>query len=632
MLLDQCDGSPDPCEAGDLLGNALAAGDFDGDGYVDLAVGAPYETVSGQNAAGAVHVFYGSPGGLRMTGDQFFTQSSSGVAGGPEADDRWGWSLTAGRFNLDAYDDLAIGGPFEDLSVDGVELVDAGAVWVLFGSASGLTGSGSRYFDQQTSPIPDDSIEAGDRFGEDLATAPSFRADVHDTLLIGTPHEDGLWADEGAVFSVAQYNGGTLNAAERHAQGDFWSACGELGEAGDLFGAGLGGEYRWSDPAGGLPDFDLLIGAPGETLGALSAGRLGVEYHAHPGSECWDQDASGVQGVAELEDFFSAAVAAGDFDDDGDSDVAIGAPGETLAGIYEGVVHVLYNNGTVLTGNLDQMFDQDDFAPGSGAESEDWFGEPLAVGDFDGDGAADLAIGVPLEDLVVSGANRSAAGTVNVLYGAAGTGLSTAGNQTFHQDSPAGMLGVPSAGDSFGVALAVGDFDGNGSDDLAIGVPGENSGGNGDAGAVQVIYGLDGDLGAFGTVQFSTNALTYDEGDGLTVVVVNRSQSAVVAATVEHSRTGGTATPGVDFSYSAGTESWAVGDDSFEVFTFSIRQDSADEPNETIVFALSNPTAGTALGSPSTLTITLLDDDPAGQIFADGFESGNTAAWSVIAP
>ena len=614
VLLDQCDGTPDPCETGDQLGSAVAAGDFDGDGFIDLAVGVPGEDVSGYASAGAVHVFYGSPGGLRTTGDQFFTQSTSGVAGGPETNDRWGWALTAGRFNLDAYDDLAIGGPFEDLTVGSVNVLDAGAVWVLFGSASGLTGAGSRYFDQETSPISGDSIEAGDRFGEILATAPSFRSDVHDALLIGTPREDGLWADEGAVFWLGQYSGGTLNVAYRYLQSDYYSACGELGETNDFFGAALAGDSRWSDAAGDFPSFDWVVGAPGESLTSPSNGRLGVDYHSSATRQCWDQNSSGVLGTAGVDDFFASALAAGDFDDDGDSDLAIGAPGETLAGGYEGVVQVLYNNGSVLTSNLDQMFDQDDFAPNSSAETGDWFGDPLAVGDFDGDGAADLAIGVPLEGVVVSGSSRSAAGEVDVLYGGAGVGLSTNGKQTFHQSQPVGMLGTPITNDQFGFAIATGDFDGNGSADLAIGVPNDTQGGISQVGTVQVVYGLDGDLGAFGTVQFASSTASYDESDAATPVILLRSGSAVVAATVDHARSGGTATPGTDFSYTPGSETWGVGDDGFETFSFSITQDTLDEPNETIVFALSNPTEGTALGSPMTFTVTMVDDDVAGTL------------------
>ncbi len=496
---------------------------------------------------------------------------------------------------------------------------------MLFGSASGLTGSGSRYFDQETSPIPDDSIETGDRFGEVLATAPSFRGDVHDALLIGTPREDGLWADEGAIFWVGQYGGGTLNVAYRYLQSDYYSACGELGETSDFFGAALAGDSRWSDAAGDFPSFDWLVGAPGESLTSPSNGRLGVDYHSSATRQCWDQNSSGVLGTAGVDDFFSSALAAGDFDDDGDSDLAIGAPGETLAGGYEGVVQVLYNNGSVLTSNLDQMFDQDDFAPNSSAETGDWFGDPLAVGDFDGDGAADLAIGVPLEGVVVSGSSRSAAGEVNVLYGGAGVGLSTSGKQTFHQSYPVGMLGTPITNDQLGFALAAGDFDGNGSADLAIGVPNDTQGGISQAGTVQVVYGLDGDLGAFGTVQFASSAASYDESDGATAVILLRSGSAVVAATVDHSRSGGTATPGTDFSYTAGSETWSVGDDGFETYSFSITQDTLDEPNETIVFALANPTAGTAIGSPATFTVTIADDDVAGTLqfgAADLFDRG----------
>lgn len=152
VLLDQCDGTPDLCEANDELGHAVAAGDFNGDGFEDLAVSAPYESVGAVARAGAVRVLYGSRGRLRASGDQFFSQSTSGVAGVVEENDFWGISLAAGRFNTDTYDDLAIGGPYEDLTVGGVEHPDAGAVWVLFGSASGLTSAGSLSFDQETAP------------------------------------------------------------------------------------------------------------------------------------------------------------------------------------------------------------------------------------------------------------------------------------------------------------------------------------------------------------------------------------------------------------------------------------------------------------------------------------------------
>jgi hypothetical protein len=176
------------------------------------------------------------------------------------------------------------------------------------------------------------------------------------------------------------------------------------------------------------------------------------------------------------------------------------------------------------------------------------------------------------------------------------------------------MLGVAADYDEFGVALATGDFDGNGSDDLAIGVPGENSGSISDAGAVQVLYGLDGTTGAFGTVRFNAATLAVSEGDGLTGVAVTRGQSAVPALTVSHGRSGGTATPGSDFTYASGSLTWDAGDTAIETFSFTVLEDTLDEPDETIVLSLSSPSAGSVVGAPGTLTITLVDNDVGGSL------------------
>src|SRR4051794_34490794 len=89
----------------------------------------------------------------------------------------------------------------------------------------------------------------------------------------------------------------------------------------------------------------------------------------------------------------------------------------------------------------------------------------MAVGDFNGDGKADLAISAPGE--TVGGAAN--AGGVNVLYGPS-HGLDSAGNQ-FWSEAILSVLGTPRANDRYGAALAVGDFNRDGKDDLAIGVP-----------------------------------------------------------------------------------------------------------------------------------------------------------------
>ena len=232
----------------------------------------------------------------------------------------------------------------------------------------------------------------------------------------------------------------------------------------------------------------------------------------------------------------------------------------------------------------------------------------MAAGDFDGDGFGDLAIGVPDEDVgaVVD------AGTAHVLYGSA-AGLTTTGSQTFHSDFPASMPDSANTNDALGKALATGDFDGNGTDDLAVGMPGEGLGAQAQAGAVTVLYGLERATDAFGTVRFGS-AMTVSEVAGNRIVGIVREGGAVLAASVAHLRTGGSAAPGADFNYTAGVENWTAGDLGVEVTTVQILADTLEEADETIVLQLSDPSAGLALGSPSTLTITIEDDDEGGVV------------------
>ena len=412
-------------EAGDNLGYTSASGDFNNDGYPDLAIGAPGESIGDIASAGSVHVIYGGATGLRAPGNQVWSQDTPGIQSAPEAGDQFGFSLASGDFNGDGYDDLAVGSVYESVGAED----EAGAVTIIHGGPGGLTVNGNQLFSQDTAGI-EDSAEAGDNCGGALA-AGDFNRDGYADLAIGCPFE-GLTADGMGAVAV-------------------------------IYGSATG---------------------------------LGVE-----GNQLWHQESPGIEGVGEEGDAFGSALAVGDFNNDGFSDLAIGVPQEAVGSTAAaGAVNIIYGGLAGLTSNDDQIWTQGNAGIEDTAEEDDNFGASLVAGDFNGDGFDDLAIGAPGETVNAA----AGAGAVNVIYGAAG-GLFSGGNQFWSQDSP-GIVGAAEIGDQFGWALGVGDFDNDGFDDLAVGVPAETIEGEGsipNAGAVNVIYGRPAGLTADGNQLFT---------------------------------------------------------------------------------------------------------------------------------
>ncbi|MEM8931815.1 MAG: FG-GAP repeat protein [Acidobacteriota bacterium] len=243
---------------------------------------------------------------------------------------------------------------------------------------------------------------------------------------------------------------------------------------------------------------DLVVGVPSATVdGFVEAGRVDV-FFGGPGGLQNAPSVSLTQGQAtpgtacrlsEDLDRFGDTLAVGDFDADSFDDLVVGIPSEEVAiggQVYEDLGAV-----AVFWGRADRTF-----APGPclvytegvlpgllGSFSR--FGSGLAVGDFEGDGYPDLAIGAPGADVDA----RPAAGTVTVVYSRAGAPLDVTTSQLWHQNV-AGVVGESDAGDRLGSALATGDLvtGGDTACDLAIGVPNQSVDAFRD-GAVMVLFG-----------------------------------------------------------------------------------------------------------------------------------------------
>lgn len=435
-------------ERSDNLGVAMAAGDFDDDGFEDLAIGYPGRRVGANDDAGIVKLFYGNGGGL-IEGD-VLTQAGMG---GDERGDRFGAALAAGDFDDDGVMDLAIGAPGEAAGAQ----PRAGYVFILRGTTSGLVPL-QHFGEGGSMPLS----EFGDLFGHSLAVG-DFDDDGRDDLAVGAPmaRRDFTSAHRtGAIFVYRGDGTGGVTPSSWYGQ-----PAGE-NELLDKFG--------WSLAVG---DFDrdgrddLAIGAPGEryedpnpAIPGPRAGRVfvmrGNSHTANPLIHYRQLDQHPL-GVNEQGDLYGWALAAGDFDNDGFlDDLAVGAPGELPGPSPRSGTVFLYRGTTGGFGNW-ASFEQGGLDTD---EQGDWFGAALATGDFDHDGHDDLAVGAP-------GERTSAAAQSGYVYLYQFTDLEIELSPWHSVDQAA--FDPREDGDWFGGVLSVGDFDNDGIDDLAVGAPGE---------------------------------------------------------------------------------------------------------------------------------------------------------------
>lgn len=334
-------------------------------------------------------------------------------------------------------------------------------------------------------PAVGDQLQTNDQFGTRFG---SVLDSINDELVIGAPNYDiGNANEAGRIYYLKAAPNNAIRPLEwvsgngRYSQS---SISGATPESVDLFAKSVSIIATASNAS------KVLIGVPLEDIGNLTdAGMAHEMFIDSMGVDFlnYHQDTSGVQGTAEPGDDMGRSVAWGDFDNDGNWDAAIGAPGESVLGNNNaGAVNVIMgDNDGILDPGDDQIWDQSSLFIEGSPSTDEQFGWVLAVGDFDDDGRSDLAIGVPGDD--VDGVDK--AGSVNVIYGG-GDGLGATGDQIWNQNTD-GIGGGAEPDDQFGYALEVGDFNGDGVDDLAIGIPFEDIGDEENAGAVQIIYGED---------------------------------------------------------------------------------------------------------------------------------------------
>jgi hypothetical protein len=442
----------------DWYGAAIAMGDFNNDGYDDLAVGIPGATIAGQVGAGAVQIVYGSAAGLTNSGIQNWSRASTGIPGVAELNANFGAALTVGDFDGDGYADLAIGIP--RANVDGISY--AGAVQILYGHSSGLGVLGNELISQNTPGFVASPAEFNDQFGFALA-AGDFNGDGVDDLAVGTPYEDnGVgFADAGSVQIFFGKSGATASNSgllifgavvnPQHWRSDSANVEG-LMEENDRFGWSL----AVADFDGDGYD-DLAVGIPYETHGEgagalLYGGAINVIMGGADGlaatpanpARIWHQGSPGMVGAVAILDLFGWSLAAADFNNDGYADLAIGVPGDQVFSLKTGAVQLVYGsaNGLTATGNS-RLGDTDN------PEATDFFGGTLFAADFNGNGYVDIAVGAPMDS--PTGVAATNVGSVFTFYSDSSGPLQTESQYWYPGFN--GLKGTAVANDYFGEAL-----------------------------------------------------------------------------------------------------------------------------------------------------------------------------------
>lgn len=316
-------------EAFDNAGRALATGDFDGDGYDDLAVGVPYEDHDSQSAsnAGAISIYMGTDEGLSP--DRSVLQTDIGWASEPS--DMFGAALVAGDFDDDGDDELAVTSLYEASGSGPKE----GYVAVLRRNGNGswtrtqslhqemvgevvVPGGGGVW-----NPAPLGDANDWERFGGALA-AGDLNDDGIDDLIVGAPRDrvEGK-SNVGSVylFQADSDQSATFKPWIRVDQRSIGSD-----ESGDYFGSSMAAIDF--DGSGSL---DLVVGAPGEDVGStVNAGWLFL-FRVESNNGIYDFSGAGQgTGSSEPHDDFGAAIAC--LSDDPDALFVVGSPGEQPQG------------------------------------------------------------------------------------------------------------------------------------------------------------------------------------------------------------------------------------------------------------------------------------------------------------
>lgn len=404
--------------AGKGASSAIPTSDVNKDGFADLVTGLPKGSSGGQIVI--------VPGGFTAPDTakrKVVSQSSAGVPGAGEPGDEFGASTATGDINGDGYADVVVGQPGED---DTSGHTDRGSYTILYGPGF-TTGVGVN--------IDSGYALSGARFGAAVAVG-DFDADGKADVFAASTGTGGTWS---ARYDDTRSSHSTITSTETN--------------------------LSYADAASGDFNKDGYADVALNYRDGTGIGRV-----------VWFKGgANGLSKAATLTVKGGRAIGAGDINGDGVDDIVVGQPYTAESGATAGG-QVTYVKGVAATGptatGAVSISQSTSGVPGA-AESGDAMGASVAVGDYNGDGYADVLTGAPNEDITRT-SNRSNAGTSLLLKGTS-SGLTGTGAVAITQDTD-GIPGSTETDDNLGSAVALTDSQGFGRAALVIGAAGENTG------------------------------------------------------------------------------------------------------------------------------------------------------------
>lgn len=400
-----------------------------------------------------------------------------------EAFDQFGSAVAAiGDLDGEGVVDLAVGSPGDD-DESATSSPDYGGLWILFMQRDGKLKS-SVEITRSSAALP---LDPGDEFGRSVRELGDFDLDGIPDLLVGAPRDDDGGTDQGALYLLFMNREGTIHS---------WK---KISQTAGGFGADLDPDDQFGRGARCIGDLDqdgvpdIGVGAIHDDDGGTNRGAYYILFMKRDGgvkgwSKLSDTRGNFLNPLSDRGEFGSDCALLGDRNMDGVQDIAIGAPDQSTGGLQQGAVFVVFLNANG-TAKSDFLITESYAGfDGDMLDHDDEFGGCIdAIGDLDGDGHVDLAVGAGRDDDGPAGSVDR--GAIYVLSLKAN--CTVKGWRKISRDRGR-FLGDIDDQDGFGTSLACpGDLNGDGIEDLFAGARFDDDGGS-SAGAVYFLALNDG--------------------------------------------------------------------------------------------------------------------------------------------